>query len=298
MMAFEPLVSEEQPDLVIVVGDVNSTLACALTAVKLGIKVAHIEAGLRSFDLTMPEEINRIVTDHIADLLFTTEPSGNENLLREGIAQEKIHYVGNVMIDSLLRLLPKAKGRWDQVQRSLSSLNDMPLMDTFVLVTLHRPSNVDNLETLRGILEGLQDVSRSLPVLFPIHPRTRARMHHLLSATPHDNLCLLEPLGYLDFLCLMDRATLVVTDSGGIQEETTYLGKPCLTVRSNTERPITITVGTNRLVNNDRENLVRAVEESLKPQDNSCPSTSRTPDFWDGRTAQRIVKIIRSMSFA
>jgi UDP-N-acetylglucosamine 2-epimerase (non-hydrolysing) len=297
MMAFEPLVFKEQPDLVVVVGDVNSTLACALTTAKLGIKVAHVEAGLRSFDCAMPEEINRIVTDHTADLLFTTEPSGNENLLREGIPQEKIHYVGNVMIDSLIRLLPKAKIRWKQLQRSLSCQCDIPLLDAFVLVTLHRPSNVDNLETLRGIVEGLKDVSRSLPVFFPIHPRTRSRIHDLLNGIPSVNLCLLDPLGYLDFLCLMDRATIVVTDSGGIQEETTYLGKSCLTVRPNTERPITVTVGTNRLVKSDRESLVRAVEESLEQQDHSRPSTSRTPDFWDGCTAQRIVGVIRSTPF-
>jgi UDP-N-acetylglucosamine 2-epimerase (non-hydrolysing) len=298
MMAFEPLISKEQPDLVIVVGDVNSTLACSLTAVKLGVKVAHVEAGLRSFDYTMPEEINRIVTDHTANLLFTTEPSGNENLLREGIPQEKIHYVGNVMIDSLIRLLPKAKGRWNRLQQSLSRQCDIPLMDAFVLVTLHRPFNVDNLETLKGIVEGLKDVSKSLPVLFPIHPRTRSRMQDLLSGTPDGNLCLMEPLGYLDFLCLIDRATIVVTDSGGIQEETTYLGKSCLTVRPNTERPITITVGTNRLVKSDRENLVQAVEESLTRYDTSGPLASRTPELWDGRAAQRIVEVIRTTSFA
>lgn len=238
MQRFETVLMDYKPDWVLVPGDVNSTIACALVAGKMGVKVAHVEAGLRSFDRTMPEEINRVLTDQISDLLLTPSRDADENLLREGIAPEKIRFVGNVMIDTLVRLLPKAEVRWPP-------LRDQYHLDHYILVTLHRPSNVDEPETLTEIMAALMEISRKIPVLFPVHPRTRSRISTL--DLPHNNnrLILTEPMGYLDFLALQMHAALLLTDSGGIQEESTYLGIPCLTARSNTERPVTVTHGTN-----------------------------------------------------
>jgi len=285
MQRFEPVVLDYKPDWVIVPGDVNSTVACALVASKLGVKVAHVEAGLRSFDRTMPEEINRVVTDHLADLLFTTEPSGNENLRREGIPEEKIRFVGNTMIDTLVRLLPKAEARWPGLSERLG------LDGRYVLVTLHRPSNVDDPATLREIMTALVEISREVPVIFPVHPRTRQRIAALGLAGPQSaiaNLQFLEPLGYLDFLALEAHAGLVLTDSGGVQEETTYLGVPCLTARPNTERPVTITQGTNRLVANKSHDLVIAAGMVLTRM---ISSNVVPPVLWDGYAAQRIVAV-------
>jgi UDP-N-acetylglucosamine 2-epimerase (non-hydrolysing) len=249
MTAFEPVCSELQPDIVVVVGDVNSTVACALVASKLGVKVAHVEAGLRSFDWAMPEEINRVVTDRLSDLLFTTEPSANENLRREGVPRGKIHFVGNVMIDSLL------------AHRERASALEMPMRfeldrERYVLTTLHRPSNVDSPESLRPIVNALARIAESMPVVFPVHPRTRRNLETFGLLNNMGDVRLIEPLGYLEFLGLMDAAGVVLTDSGGIQEETTALGIPCLTLRSNTERPITVEQGTNRLVVRDAETIV------------------------------------------
>lgn len=284
MKRFEPVLESEDPDLVLVVGDVNSTLACALTAVKRGIPVAHVEAGLRSFDRTMPEEINRVVTDSISDYLFTTEPSANENLLHEGIIPSKIFFVGNVMIDSLLRYRDVAK--------------DVPLLEKYGLrfrkyavVTLHRPSNVDHPETLRRIVGALHRLSKEVPIIFPCHPRTAARMKSLGSDKPGhsaNGLYVCEPVGYIDFLCLMDQAAVVLTDSGGIQEETTILGVPCLTLRQNTERPITLKMGTNVLVGTDPD---RIVAEGIRALYDRSKNTTKPP-LWDGRASDRIVECL------
>lgn len=277
MQRFEPVVLEYKPDWVIVPGDVNSTLACALVASKLGVKVAHVEAGLRSFDRTMPEEINRIVTDHLADLLFTTEPSGNENLRNEGIPPEQIHFVGNTMIDTLVRLLPKAEARWPGLQARFG-------LERYVLITLHRPSNVDDPATFGQIMTALVEISRQTPVVFPVHPRTRQRIASLDLGQSAGRLLLMEPMGYLDFLALEAHASLVLTDSGGVQEETTYLGVPCLTARPNTERPVTVTVGTNRLVESQAHALVEETTKTLEKRQ-SDPSS---PELWDGMAAARI----------
>lgn len=286
MLRFEPVLLERKPDWIVVPGDINSTLACALVASKLGIKVAHVEAGLRSGDRTMPEEINRLLTDQLSDLLLTPSPDGDENLLREGIAPEKIHFVGNVMIDTLVRLLPKAEERWP-------GLRDQFNLQRFILVTLHRPSNVDDPATLREIMLALDDIAGEIPVLFPVHPRTRRRIadHQL---TPKSGAVqLAEPLGYLDFLALQMHASLVLTDSGGIQEETTYLGVPCLTARPNTERPVTITQGTNRLIASERRVLVEAVDTALHAAQIATPT--RRPALWDGHAAERIVNVLRKV---
>jgi len=280
---FEPVLLDFCPDWVIVPGDVNSTLACALVAAKLGVKVAHVEAGLRSFDRTMPEEINRVLTDHLSDVLFVSEPSGNDNLIREGIDKNKIFFVGNTMIDTLVQLLPLAKMRWEK-------LNEIYHLDRFILVTLHRPSNVDNIGRLREIVEALSEISIHCPVIFPVHPRTqKVIMENQLDC---NNLTLVEPLGYLDFLCLESKASLVVTDSGGIQEETTFLGVPCLTVRPNTERPLTLTHGTNRLVSADKEELLQSMYEVLEDGKTIAPPSLF---LWDGRASERIVKILAEM---
>lgn len=299
MLSFEPVLTDLQPDWVVVVGDVNSTLACALTAAKLGIRVAHVEAGLRSFDRTMPEEINRILTDQISDLLFTTEPSGNENLQREGIPQERIRFVGNVMIDSLTRLLPQARRRPILQELGLRQRNGHPRSlkkeriaspPGFVLVTLHRPCNVDRVPVLREILAALEDIARDLPVVFSVHPRTRKQIdEHLLRPLCPD-VRFLPPLGYLDFMALMQAASVVITDSGGLQEETTYLGVPCLTVRPNTERPITLTLGTNRLVASRQEELCKAAREAIQRGTHGANSP---PELWDGEAAKRIVAELR-----
>lgn len=280
MLAFEAFVQGQSPDWVVVVGDVNSTLAAALVCSKLGIPVAHVEAGLRSFDRSMPEEINRILTDQIADLLFTPSADGDENLNREGIAPAKIHRVGNVMIDSLVHLLPKAEQRWPE-------LKEKYLTDEFILVTLHRPANVDEPEPLAEILAALDLASRWMPVLFPIHPRTRTAMAEFGLQPSSDGVHILPPLGYLDFLALEAHARLVLTDSGGIQEETTFLNIPCLTARPNTERPVTIEHGTNQLVPSERKALLNAIESKLLEPDRMTDP----PELWDGEAAQRIAQI-------
>jgi UDP-N-acetylglucosamine 2-epimerase (non-hydrolysing) len=275
MIRLEPLVVERQPDIVLVYGDVNSTVATALVCAKLGVRVGHVEAGLRSFDRTMPEEINRLVTDHLADLLFTPSQDGDGNLQREGIPAEKIFCVGNVMIDSLVRLLPLARE---------SKTDGLP--DRYALVTLHRPANVDDSVTLKGLLESLLEVNRDLAVVFPAHPRTRKRIADFgLNA---GQLRLLDPLPYVDFLGLQSRATVVITDSGGIQEETTYLGVPCLTVRENTERPITVSMGTNVLVGRDREKLRSELSRVLGGK----AKQGTVPPLWDGHAGERIADIL------
>jgi UDP-N-acetylglucosamine 2-epimerase (non-hydrolysing) len=278
MTGFEPVLLERKPDIVLVYGDVNSTVAAALVCAKLLIPVAHVEAGLRSFDRTMPEEVNRIVTDRLADVLFTPSEDGDENLLREGVSPEKIHRVGNVMIDSLVRLLPAA---------TRCPANGLP--DRFALVTLHRPSNVDDGDTLKSILESLLTVSEQLDVVFPVHPRTRARIDQFGIST--DNLHLLEPVPYIEFLALQKRATVVITDSGGIQEETTYLQVPCLTLRSNTERPITVTMGTNILVGQESRKLALEVSAILEGR----AKRGTIPPLWDGRAGERIADVLERL---
>lgn len=281
MKRFEPVCVEYAPDWVVVVGDVNSTIACALVAVKLGVRVAHVEAGLRSFDRGMPEEINRIVTDSIADKLFASEPSGVENLRREGVEEGRIHFVGNVMIDSLLR----CRSRADQS----TIISKLELQENnYALVTLHRPSNVDNPEVFVPILDALETISRDRRVIFPIHPRSRKMMGDLNLASRVEQMAglrLLEPLGYLDFLKLMSNAAVVLTDSGGIQEETTILGVPCITLRRNTERPITVSEGTNRLAGVLCEDILEAYHEAM----NDTSNRKEAPLLWDGRAAERIV---------
>ena len=285
MQRFEPVVEQFNPDWVIVPGDVNSTLAGALVAVKLGVKVAHVEAGLRSFDRTMPEEINRLLTDQISDLLLTHSPEANDNLIREGVAPEKIHLVGNTMIDTLVRLMPLAEDRWPALRSEFG-------FERFVLVTLHRPSNVDAAEGLNEITAALNEVSRELPVIFPVHPRTRKRIaEHSIDVS--EKVRFTEPIGYVDFLALQAHAAAVVTDSGGVQEETTFLGVPCLTVRQNTERPITIEQGTNQLVARSCEAIVSAIRAAIE---GSRDSEAHRLEFWDGKAAERIVSLFRQLS--
>jgi UDP-N-acetylglucosamine 2-epimerase (non-hydrolysing) len=285
LSAFEPVVLERKPDLVLVYGDVNSTVAAALVCSKLGVRVGHVEAGLRSRDRTMPEEINRLLTDQLSDLLFTPSADGDENLLREGVDSSRIHLVGNVMIDTLVRLLPRA----EQHRR-----ND--LAAPYILVTLHRPSNVDDLPWLRELLATLAELSRQLTVVFPVHPRTRQRLADVSpDSGSHPRLQLLDPLPYLDFLALQRRAALVITDSGGIQEETTFLGVPCLTVRENTERPVTITMGTNQLVGRDLQRLRAAAAGILSKHSETDTGGSPAPcqiPLWDGHAAERIAEIL------
>src|SRR5262245_18655549 len=275
MRRFEPVLLEQQPDWVVVVGDVNSTIACGLVAAKLGVRVAHVEAGLRSFDREMPEEINRILTDRLSDLLFVTERSGVENLQREGVAPERVHLVGNVMIDTLLRHRERA--------RRSNALNELQVeAGGYVAVTLHRPSNVDEAGPLRGIVEALVEVSRDAVVVFAAHPRTatRPRETGLLRQLGADSrMRLVEPLGYLDFLHLTANARAVLTDSGGVQEETTILDVPCLTLRRNTERPVTLTHGTNRLVDPERAAILGAWAD-LKA---GRWQRGVTPELWDGK---------------
>ncbi|MDQ7818408.1 MAG: UDP-N-acetylglucosamine 2-epimerase (non-hydrolyzing) [Melioribacteraceae bacterium] len=282
MVEFEKVLNAENPDLVIIVGDVNSTIACSLTAVKMGIKVAHVEAGLRSFDRTMPEEINRILTDSISDFLFVTEKSGLDNLKREGVPDNKVFFVGNCMIDSLIHYLPKAE--------TSNVINNFLLLPfDFILVTLHRPSNVDDPYRLKEILEFLCSLSNDQKVIFPVHPRTRNIMEaNQLQITDPSSLILTEPLGYIEFLSLMKNASLVITDSGGIQEETTYLQIPCVTLRSSTERPVTIDVGTNYLVGEDLDQADRIVTEILSGKSRK----GQIPKLWDGKAAERIVSIL------
>jgi UDP-N-acetylglucosamine 2-epimerase (non-hydrolysing) len=283
MQQFEPVVIDQQPDWVLVVGDVNSTIACTLVSVKLGIRVAHVEAGLRSRDRTMPEEINRLLTDQIADLLLTPSVDGDENLLLEGIDPFRIRLVGNVMIDSLFQQLERAEGSTIREQLDLEGKD-------YAVLTLHRPSNVDDRETFLRLLTALETISARVPIIFPVHPRTHLRIEEfdlVERVAAAANLRLVEPLGYLDFLRLYSGARLVLTDSGGIQEETTVLGIPCLTLRENTERPITITHGTNQLVGTDTEKIVAAATAALdRPRAAERPAA---PPLWDGKTADRIL---------
>lgn len=303
LIEFEKVLLRQRPELVIVVGDVNSTIACSLAAVKLHIPVAHVEAGLRSFDRSMPEEINRIVTDSISDYLFTPSPDGDENLLKEGIPAEKIFLVGDIMVDSLLFNLKEAK-KTDILERL--GLQPKPLTDRcqlttdYCLLTLHRPSNVDNKETLSRILGALATVSSRIPILFPAHPRTRKMIDefdfksHFVDISNNDlpitnsGMYLANPFGYLDFLNLMAHAKIVMTDSGGIQEETTVLNIPCITLRDTTERPITLSEGTNVLVKDDPKRIVEEVEKILggNGRKGTCPK------IWDGHTAERIVRVL------
>ena len=283
MKRFEPVMLEHRPDAVLVVGDVNSTVACALVATKLGAKVVHVEAGLRSFDRTMPEEVNRVLTDAISDLLFVTEPSGVENLRREGIDGSKVHLVGNVMIDTLERHRQKAAQ-----SKILTELGVSPR--SYAVVTLHRPSNVDDPATFESILSALEHIQKDLVVVFPIHPRTQKqfqvcglwdRLQQLR------NIHTMDPLGYLDFLKLMSEAKIVITDSGGIQEETTILGVPCLTVRENTERPVTIIEGTNILVGTRTDRILEGYHRAL-----AQGVTPRRPALWDGKASERIADVL------
>lgn len=283
MTAFEEVCLEEHPDLVVVVGDVNSTLAAALVAAKLLIPPAHVEAGLRSFDRTMPEEVNRVVTDQLADILLTPSAEASENLLREGIPPARIHLVGNIMIDTLLRYLPEAQ--FDRIR------GRFPLREhEYAVLTLHRPSNVDRPETFLSIAEAVKKISDTIPVVFPMHPRTRARITEFGLDPWLEGVILTEPLGYLDFLSLMAHARVVLTDSGGLQEETTVLGIPCLTLRDNTERPITLTQGTNRLVGTATANILSGFYQAL-----AADSDRRVPELWDGRTSVRIARLFQTL---
>lgn len=278
MKRFEPVLEAERPDAVIVVGDVNSTVACALTSVKMGVPVAHVEAGLRSFDRTMPEEINRIVTDSISRWLFVSEPSGLDNLRREGTAEDRIFFVGNVMIDTLIACQDQFEGA------SLAEIEPPP--GEYAVLTLHRPSNVDEPATLRRLMGAIEQIQERLPIVFPVHPRTRKSLTDAGFRFP--NVQLTEPLGYLEFMKLVKHARLVLTDSGGIQEETTYLGVPCLTLRRNTERPSTVEQGTNVLVGPDPDRIVAETQKVLAQKTNG----HQVPELWDGRAAQRIVDIL------
>jgi UDP-N-acetylglucosamine 2-epimerase (non-hydrolysing) len=281
MRRFEPVLDEHQPAAVLVVGDVNSTIACALVAAKKQIPVVHVEAGLRSYDRGMPEEINRVLTDQISDLLFTTERCARDNLLREGIADERIHFVGNVMIDTLHHNLPRAVPAAQVLGRAVPS-------GGYAVLTLHRPSNVDHPEMLRSLLETVSEIARQLPVIFPVHPRTRSQIekHGLAPLLENPNIITLPPLGYLQMLGLMKEARLMLTDSGGIQEETTALGIPCVTLRHNTERPITVDEGTNTVVGQDREKILAAATAALSGNGKA----GRIPEFWDGHAALRIAE--------
>jgi UDP-N-acetylglucosamine 2-epimerase (non-hydrolysing) len=289
MKRFEPVLDEADPLAVLVVGDVNSTIACALTAVKKGVPIFHVEAGLRSGDRSMPEEINRVLTDQLSDLLFTTERAALQNLVREGIDPSRVHFVGNVMIDTLR----ESAGRAVPAERTLQGADNPPLFfgeDGFGLLTLHRPSNVDDGGVLRGLLGEMRHLSERLPLVFPMHPRTAARIaaENLVSVIATPRIFSTAPLGYLEMLGLMARARLVLTDSGGIQEETTALGVPCITLRDNTERPITVDEGTNVVVGTRLEAIRAAANEVLE----SGGKAGRIPEHWDGRAAERIARII------
>jgi UDP-N-acetylglucosamine 2-epimerase (non-hydrolysing) len=296
MVAFEKIVEAEKPDLIIVVGDVTSTLACTLVAIKMGIKVAHVEAGLRSFDRTMPEELNRILTDSVADYLFVTEESGMQHLKNEGVADERVFFAGNVMIDSLVRYQEKAKtttiledlGLSTSDFRLATAAKQLLATEAYIVMTMHRPANVDTKEGLESILELIELSSKDTKIIFPIHPRTRAHMEKFGLAERLDqakNLIMTEPLGYLEFIQLMSNATAILTDSGGIQEETTYLGVPCLTFRDSTERPITVTLGTNQLLSDlDPKKTYAALQEILAGK----VKKGSIPPLWDGNAAERI----------
>jgi UDP-N-acetylglucosamine 2-epimerase (non-hydrolysing) len=285
MVAFEQVALDSAPDLVLVYGDVNSTVAAALVSVKLNIPVGHVEAGLRSFDRTMPEEINRLITDQIADILFTPSVDADENLRREGIPPTKIHRVGNVMIDTLIRLLPCA-----EQSSVLANLNLKPKQ--YGVLTMHRPSNVDDPTRLYTYLEALKSLSKLLPIVFPVHPRTLQRIRSLEYQPNLGSVHLINPLKYTDFLCLMNRARVVITDSGGIQEETSYLGIPCLTLRPNTERPITVDLGTNTIVGQDSELLSTLLGRILQGDTSWDHRPPSGIPLWDGNAAERIADII------
>lgn len=278
MKRFEPVLLRQKPDVVVVVGDVNSTLACALTAVKLGIPVAHVEAGLRSFDRTMAEEINRILTDAISARLFVSEPSGVANLRAENVNAERIHFVGNVMIDTLIMNEPRIA-----MSPILESLGVAP--GRYALLTMHRPANVDDREVFQGLMGAIGRLQREIPFVFPVHPRTRKMID---AHEPLPNVIFTEPLGYLDFMRLIGEARFVLTDSGGVQEETTYLGVPCMTMRENTERPVTVTQGTNRLVGLDPEKIIAEGLHALA----ATNARHVVPELWDGRASQRILDVL------
>ncbi len=288
MVAFEKIVEVEKPDLIIVVGDVTSTLACTLVAIKMGIKVAHVEAGLRSFDRSMPEELNRILTDSVADYLFVTEESGMQHLKNEGVADERVFFAGNVMIDSLVRYQEKAKTTTILEDLGLRTSDSGLMTSDYIVMTMHRPANVDTEKGLQSILELIELSSQETKIIFPIHPRTRAHMEKFGLADRLDqakNLIMTEPLGYLEFIQLMSNATAILTDSGGIQEETTYLGVPCLTFRDSTERPITVTLGTNQLLSDlDPKKTYAALKEILAGK----VKKGSIPPLWDGKAAERI----------
>jgi UDP-N-acetylglucosamine 2-epimerase (non-hydrolysing) len=299
MKKFEEIVMAERPEILIVVGDVNSTVACALVASKISFDgagnrplIAHVEAGLRSFDRTMPEEINRIITDHVSDLLFVTEESGLTNLDNEGIAKETVHFVGNTMIDSLLAFKNKADSSTKLEELGLCSPGERNgRVSRYALLTLHRPANVDNADSLRNILAGLQELEKECLIIFPVHPRTQKRIKEFgIDLSPNNNnvgIVLTNPLGYLDFLCLMKNAWMVVTDSGGIQEETTCLGIPCVTVRENTERPVTVQKGTNIIAGTSREGIRAAIRTQSQKR-----TEATVPMHWDGKAATRIVEVL------
>ncbi len=280
MLELEKVLGEQKPDLVLVYGDVNSTVAAALVCAKLMIPIAHVEAGLRSGDRSMPEEINRLVTDQLADILFTPSVDGNEHLVREGVSASKIHFVGNVMIDTLIRFLAATEAAEPLVKPS------------YALVTLHRPSNVDAPEMLQKIALTLRAIGQKIPIVFPVHPRTRQRLYDFgLNFENDPRVQLLDPVGYIEFLTLQRHAALVVTDSGGIQEETTYLGVPCLTIRANTERPITVSVGTNQLIGQDMDALIRETDAILS----GSAKRGEIPPLWDGHASERIAAILAAL---
>jgi UDP-N-acetylglucosamine 2-epimerase (non-hydrolysing) len=290
MQRLEPELLELAPDLVLVYGDVNSTLASALVCAKLRIPLGHVEAGLRAFDRDMPEEINRIVTDRLADILFTPSPEADANLRAEGVAADAIHFVGNVMIDTLVRLTDAARARRAELPRILhdAGMSDPDALQRFGLVTLHRPSNVDAPARLARLLEALVELSADVPLIFPAHPRTRRQLLALGEMVDAGSLHVIGPLGYLDFLALQRDARLVITDSGGVQEESTFLGVPCLTVRSNTERPVTVSVGTNVLVGDDVARLKAEARRALAGRGRP----GRLPELWDGHAGERIARVL------
>jgi UDP-N-acetylglucosamine 2-epimerase (non-hydrolysing) len=277
MMGFEKVLEESRPDLVLVYGDVNSTLAASIVCAKMDVRVGHVEAGLRSYDRSMPEEVNRVLTDQVADILFTPSADADENLKREGIDASRIHFVGNVMIDTLVRLRPKAEQAWQQQATTLGLREGH-----FGLVTLHRASNVDDLGSLLALIEALAGISTRVPIVFPVHPRTRERLGNL-TFNPR-NIQFIEPVGYLEFMSLQSHARFVITDSGGIQEETTYLGVPCITMRKNTERPITLSLGTNTLIGDDVGRLSSIIDEILA----GGAKKGTIPPLWDGKASERI----------
>jgi UDP-N-acetylglucosamine 2-epimerase (non-hydrolysing) len=290
MKRFEPVLDEEKPAAVLVVGDVNSTIACALVSSKKHIPMIHVEAGLRSYDRNMPEEINRVLTDQISDLLFTTEKDAEENLAKEGVDKSRVHFVGNVMIDNLKQQLPRATPVADILPDV--NLSESPWNNGFALLTMHRPSNVDDPAILKRLLETIAKISEQLPVIFPVHPRTKKQieefnLQHLIES---GNIITKEPLGYLEMLGLMANAKIILTDSGGIQEESTSLGVPCLTLRENTERPITVTDGTNTIVGTDPQVILSAFNEIMK----TGGKAGNIPEKWDGKAAERIVQFLET----